>query len=191
MKYFLILIILGMGYGGYYEYNLLQQKSVADQQQITDEGTKINALQADNKKLEDDKTELTKTVADAQTQITGLTKQLQNAQAALAAAKPSPITNPTSSPSAAISPTKTAPVSNNLGTITMLDGKIYQNCQLLKVKPDGIVVNYAQGITELTYNLLPPELQKRFGYDPHVAATLTDAQVDALEAQRTAAGGGN
>jgi hypothetical protein len=79
------------------------------------------------------------------------------------------------------------PPGNNLGTITTLDGKTFQNCQLLGVKADRIVINYAGGITEILYGLMSPELQKRFGYDPHQAAGLTEAQIQFQEEQRKAA----
>jgi hypothetical protein len=79
------------------------------------------------------------------------------------------------------------PPTNTLGTITTLDGKTFQKCQLLKVDADGIVVNHSEGITKILYGLLPPELQKKFGYDPHQAAALTEAQIQFQEEQRKAA----
>lgn len=185
MNYFLLLIILGVCGGGYYEYTTLQQKSAADQQQITDLGTKIDALQADNKKLEDDKTQLTKSATDAQTIIADLTKQIQEAKAALVQAKPqvSPTPN-TNSPGT--TPALSTPSGNNLGTIATLDGKTFQNCQLLKIKATGIVINDSTGITEIPFGLLPLDLQKKFGYDPHQAAALTEAQIQYQEEQRKA-----
>jgi hypothetical protein len=187
MNYFLLVIILGLCGGGYYEYTILEQKSSADQQQIADLGSKIDAFQSENKTLEDDKAQLTKSVADAGAKIADLTKQVQEAQSALAKAQAqaqAPQVPKANTPTPTTAPT--AP-GNNLGTITTLNGKIYQNCQLLKVQADGIVVNDADGITEIRFGLMPPDLQKRFGYDPHQAATLTDAQVQYLEEQRAAA----
>ena len=52
---------------------------------------------------------------------------------------------------------------------------------------EGIVVNDSEGIMEIMYGLMPPDLQKRFGYDPHQAATLTDAQIEYQEEKRQAA----
>jgi hypothetical protein len=188
MNYFLLLVILGVCGGGYYEYTTLEQKSAGDQQQITDLGTKIDTLQAGNTKLENDKTQLTQSVADAETKIADLTKQIQDAQSTLAKAKAAALQAPKTTTAATTTPPKPTNSSpNNLGTIATLDGKTYQNCQLLKVKADGIVINDSDGITEIMYGLMPPDLQKRFGYDPHQATALTDAQIEYQEEQRQAA----
>jgi hypothetical protein len=186
MNYFLLLILLGVCGGGYYEYTVLQQNSIADQQQITDLGTKIDALKAENKKLDDDKTQLAKSATDAQTTIADLTKQIQDAKVALAQAKAQAVAPSKATPPAATA-TPSTPPGNNLGTITTLDGKTFKNCQLLKVDADGIVVNYPEGITKILFGLMPPDLQKRFGYDPHQAAALTAAQIEYQEEQRKAA----
>jgi len=187
MNYFLMLIIILLCGGGYYEYNQLQQKSTGDQQQISDLSAKVDTLQAENKKLEDAQAQLTKNADDATAQVTDLTKQLQDAQTALTAAKAEGLKTkaaPPSATTAAGSSSPVTPTSNNLGTIATLDGKSYQNCQLLKVEADGIVINDTDGIIKLAFGLLPPPLQKRFAYDPHGPPTLTADQVDFLEAQR-------
>jgi hypothetical protein len=193
MNYFLLLVILGLGGGGYYEYTVLQQKSAADQQQISDQATKLESLQSENKEIEDDKAQLTKSVADAQAQMADLTKQLQAAQSALAEAKEQALEAAKASQAATPTTVPAIPPTNNLGTITTFDGKTFQSCQLLKVQADGIVVNYSGGITQISYGLMPPDLQKRFGYDPHQAAALTQAQIEFQEEQRKAAAqaGGN
>jgi transposase-like protein len=186
MNYFLMMIIVALCGGGYYEYTDFQQKNAADQQQIHDLGSKVDKLQAANKALEDDKTRLTKSVNDAQTEVADLAKQIQAAQSTLAEAKQQAPQAPQANTSAA--PTTAAtPPTNDLGTITTLTGKTYQNCQLLKVKADGIVVSHSEGITEIVFGSLPPELQKKFGYDPHQALTLTEAQIQLQETQRKAA----
>jgi hypothetical protein len=186
MNYFLILIIMGLCAGGFYEYSNLNQEYEADQKKITDLSGKVDWFQTEYKKLEDDKAELMKSVAADQAKITDLTKQVQDGQAALDEAKAQAAQMPKSATPAATTAVAPPP-SNNLGTITTLDGKSHASCQLLKVKADGIVVNDADGITELAFTLLPPDMQKRFGFDPHVAATLTDAQVEYEEGQRQAA----
>jgi len=185
MNYFLILIILGLCGGGYYEYTNLQtaqQDTMTSDQQVNDK------LRSENKKLEDANTALTKSASEAQAAIADLTTQLQNAQSGLALAKQAaaakasaPAPPPATTPAAPPAPT------NNLGTIATLDGKSYQNCQLLKVDADGITVNHSEGITKIVFGLLPPDLQKRFGYDPHQATALTEAQVEYQEEQRKAA----
>ena len=187
MNYFLMMIILLLCGGGYLEYSDLQEKGAAAQQQVSDLSAKADKLQADNKALEDDKARLTKGANDAQAEIADLTKQIQTAQSALAEAK-SQIPQAPKATTAAEA-TAMAAAGNNLGSITALNGKTYQNCQLLKIKPDGIVFNHSEGITEISFGLLPPDLQKRFGYDPHQAAALTEAQIQFQEEQRRAAAG--
>ena len=186
MKYFLLLIILGLSGGGYFEYTQLQQKSASDQQEISDLSAKVDTLQSENKKLADDSTQLKKSADEATADAADLTKQLQDAQSALAAAK-AQAAQAKASPPPALVPVSSAPPTNSLGTITTLDGKTYQNCQLLNVKANGIVVNDSDGITEISYMMMPPGLQKRFGYDPRQAAALTDAQIEFQEEQRKAA----
>jgi hypothetical protein len=186
MNYFLLLIIIGLGVGGYFEYTSLQQKAAADQQQLADLGAKVDTLQSDKDKL-------TKSETDNQAEIADLTKQVQDAKSALAAAKTQAAQAATSNTSLDTTTSSTsttpaaAPVSNHLGTIVTLDGKTYQNCQLLNVKAEGIIVNDSDGIMEIAYGLLPLDLQKRFGYDPKQAAALTEAQVEYQEEQRKAA----
>jgi len=189
MNYFLMLIIILLCGGSYYEYNQLQQKGVADHQQISDLTDKVNSLQTNNKKLTDDQAQLKKSADDSLAEINDLTKQVQDAQTALETAKAQIVQLKARQTTAASSPAPaSAPVWTNLETVATLDGKSYQNCQLLKVEADGIVINHADGITKLAYGLLPPELQKKFDYDPHGPPSLSDDQVQALEAQRKASG---
>jgi len=184
MNYFLIVIILGLCLGGYYEYTTFEEKNAEDQQQLSDLHGKVDALQSENKKLEDDKTQLIKSLANAQPKIADPTRQIQTLQSASVEAKNQALQAPNANqPAMATQP----PPTNNLGTITTLNGKTFQNCQLLKVKADGIVINHSEGITEILYGLLPPDLQKKFGYDPHMAAALTEAQIQFQEEQRKAA----
>lgn len=184
MNYFLMLVILAVCGGAYYEYTVQQEKAVTYEQQISDLTAKVDSLQAENKKLADKNTEAAKTLGDTQTKLAGLTTQLQAAQKAAQAAPPPPAATSTApSPS---SSTPTAP-SNNLGTIVTLDGRTFQNCQLLAVEADGITFKHAEGITKVLFPFLRPEVQQRFGYDSHKAAALTAAEIQYQEEQRKAA----
>jgi len=188
MNYFALILIVALCGAVYYENTDFEKKNAASQQRITDLSAKVDDLKAANKTLENDKTRLTKTIADDQAEIADLASQIQAAKGTQTEAQQQAApkaTNASPSPEAATA--KPTPVGNNLGTITTLDGKTYQNCQLLKIKADGIVVNYSDGITEIRYGLLPPDLQKKFGYDPHQAAALTEAQIQYQEEQRKAA----
>lgn len=187
MNYFLLFVILALCGGGYYEYTLQQESDVKYQRQTSNLANQVTKLQSDNAAIEDEKAKLSKNLADAQAKIADLTAQIAAAAeaakaakaaeaAAKAAATPSPSTN-----------SSTPVFSNNLGMVTTLDGKTFQNCQLLRVEADGITFNHSSGITKVLFPLLSPALQKKLGYDPKNGTNLTAEQVQALEAQRKAA----
>ena len=191
MKYLLILLTLLACAGAYYEHTLLANRDAGNQQQISDLQSKVDTLQSDGKKLEDEKEELDKSVADDQAKIADLTAQLGAAQKAAADAKKQ-ADDATKALQAELAREKAAPApaakpTNYLGTIVTQNGKTFQNCTMLKADADGITVNSTAGISKLIYGILPPELQKKFGYDPHAAAKLSEAQVQYLEQQIEAA----
>jgi cell division protein FtsB len=175
MNYFLLLVVLVLGAVGYYEYTNLEQENATDDQEIVDLKGKIDNLEKENKTLDADKAQLAKDMSTAEAEVANLTGE----------AKALTATPETSSSTPATPKPKPLP-SNNLGNITTLDQKTYQNCQLLKVEAEDIVISDSDGITQIAYTLMAPDLQKRFGYDPHVAATLFPAQVELLEEQRKA-----
>ena len=167
MNYFLLLIILALCAGGYYEYTTIQDLDSANKEKFADLTGKIDTLQ---KRLESDEKGLPSSSATV----------TPSAQATL----------PVQSPSAA--PSSAAPGSSNaLGTIITAQ-KTYQECHLINVKTDCIVIKYMDGmtqaITQVKFADLRPELQKRFGYDPQLNNNLTPQQVKAAEDQRRAAG---
>lgn len=179
MNYFLILIIMGLCYGGYYEYLALEKQNAKDQQEAKLEvGMQLDQLESDNKKLTAENAQLKQDLNDARIKL-GV--PVSTASSSDDGKTPSVATPPPVSPQPVSS-------SNNLGTIVTIDGKTLQNCQLLKVKVSGIVVSYAAGITEVGFLEMPPELQKRFGFDPHQGAELTDTQAQAEDDQRKAVG---
>jgi hypothetical protein len=182
MNYFLALIILGLGCGGYYEYNILNAKNVGAEQRLTDLGIQLDTLKEQDTKLAADNAQLTRAANDAQTRTADLTKQLQDAQTALADEKQKTFQPP--AVSAGSMPALT-PDGNNLGTVATLDGKAFANSELLRVQTDCIVVNYTGGITQIPYGIMPPDLQKRFG--PQLAVALTPDQVAVQEEKRKAA----
>ncbi len=186
MKYALILVILLVCAGAYYDHALQQQAiqdvKAADQKQIADLTSQVGKLHADSKKLADDNADLTKSLADTKTNLAAVTTQLLAAQKQIDDAKKQDVAE------ASKPPPPPPPISpNDLGTIVALDGKTYQKCELLKIDTDGITVNHSAGVLKLLYGLLPLDLQKKFGYDPHVTTSLTEDQVLNLENQRKAA----
>jgi len=174
MNYFLILIIMGLCWGGYFEYRALVRQSAKDQQEAKAEvSMEMDKLESDNKKL---------TADNAQLQ-----QELNDAQAKLVAMAPAVPAAPAGN-SAAPAPALPAPVrpSNSLGTIITRDGKTFSNGQLLKVEASGITISCASGITQVKFLEMKPDLQMRFGFDPRLGAELTEAQVQVLEDQRKA-----
>lgn len=177
MQWFLLLIIIGLCGGGYYEYTQIQQTEATQQAKIDDGQKKNDDLTAQNKKLQDTNTALTKTSSDQQGTIADLTTQLQTVQSTLSttetelAAAKKTIADAVAKKLAEVKAAAAVAANpNDLGTITTLDGKTYQNCTLLKLDTDGITFSYTGGITKVTFGLLPPDVQKRVGYDPHQAA---------------------
>jgi len=182
MNYFLMLIILVIGAGAYYEYTTQQETILTDIQQINDLTDKVASLQSENKKLTDNQTQVVKSLSDAQAKITDLTTQLQTAQQAA----PKPAETPAPTNPAPEASTPAVPRTNDLGTIVAKDGRTFQNCQLLAVEVDGITFNHAKGITKVLFPALPSDLQKRFGYDPLKAAALTEAEIKYQDEKRKA-----
>jgi hypothetical protein len=174
MNYVLVIVILIICYGSYCEIKSEQDKNLAAQQQLSDLGDKLNKLQDENKNLQ-------KNLNAAQLQVADLTTQIQSGMGTGGAIQSWAKAN--STPAA---PAINVP-SNTLGTIATLDGKTYQNCQLLKVEQDGIVISDSTGITKITFVVLPADLQKRFGYDPAQITGLTPDQIQADENKRQAA----
>jgi hypothetical protein len=143
MNYFLLLVVLVLGAVGYYEYTNLEQENATDDQEIVDLKGKIDNLEKENKTLDADKAQLAKDMSTAEAEVSNLTGEAK----ALTA---TPQTN-SGTPAA---PKPNLPPSNNLGTITTLDQKTYQNCQLLKVEAEDIVISYSDGITQIAYTLM-------------------------------------
>ena len=74
-----------------------------------------------------------------------------------------------------------ASTDSSLQRIVTTSGTIYSDCKLLKVEPDGILVEHepqpgAVGLTKIKFALLPPEIQKRFNYNPAEASQYEQLQ---------------
>lgn len=78
--------------------------------------------------------------------------------------------------------------SNSLPSkIITTDGKAFNAVRLLKVEPDGLLVEYrpdtgGTGLAKLKFAKLPESLQKQFGYDPVQASAFERAQAHAMAA---------
>ncbi len=75
-----------------------------------------------------------------------------------------------------------APATNSLPSkITTTDGVTYNAPKLLRVQPDGLLVEFqpdagGTGLAKLKFAKLPPSLQKQFGYDPGKASDYEHQQ---------------
>lgn len=74
--------------------------------------------------------------------------------------------------------------------LTTADGKIYKSVEFIRSDPDGLVIEYAPtsgaiGVAKVKFELLSPELQQNFGYDPSAANSHQQARLKAEAALRT------
>lgn len=68
--------------------------------------------------------------------------------------------------------------------ITTRAGKVYKNTKIERVDPSGITVSYSMaggglGITKITFDQLPPDLQRVYGYDSQAAANFQSGEKQA------------
>ena len=70
-------------------------------------------------------------------------------------------------------------------------GKEYKNATVSRVEADGIVIKFHDGIAKIFFVELPPEIQKKYGYDPEAemkqkarAANLMSQAESALRADQ-------
>jgi hypothetical protein len=190
MNWFLLLIILAMAGGGYYEYQTLHGQVTVDEIQLSDLKTKLQTASDAQQKSADAAKQLTASLADAQTKAADLDKQLQSEKTALAAAQ-AQIEAAAAAKAAASAPPAGATASppaftTKLGTLAALDGKTYTACQLLKVNTDSIVISNSDGVTQVMLNVLPAPTQKMLGFDAKLGA-LSNDQVQLLEQKRQSA----
>jgi len=66
---------------------------------------------------------------------------------------------------------------------TTVDGKTYQDVNVVKVEDDGINISYTGGTAKIPYYNLPLEIQKQYGQDPDTVAAARKA-AEAAEANR-------
>ncbi len=59
------------------------------------------------------------------------------------------------------------------------DGKVYQNVSVVKAEPDAVTILHQNGGALVPLATLPPDLQKKFNYDPIKAKAAADARTQA------------
>jgi len=62
---------------------------------------------------------------------------------------------------------------------TTTDGKVYQNVSVVKAEPDVVTIMHHDGGAQVPLATLPPDLQKRFNYDPATAKAAAEARKQA------------
>ena len=179
---FLLLLALFAGGTAYYEYNWQQQSSQGFQTRIQNWETQLAQLKNENKEL----TALKSSLA-------------QQAEAARASyfqpANSPPPTSLPGQPSPPAPPPHLPPHTGStsvedLGTFTTITGKTYQDSKLLKIEATDIVISCTDGITQVAYAILPPDLQRKFGWDPQKSSDVNAAMIryqEQVEAAKEAA----
>jgi deoxycytidylate deaminase len=61
------------------------------------------------------------------------------------------------------------------------DGTVYHNIKEVKAEPDGLVFVYDKGMAKVDFERLPPEMQRRFGYDRKRATAYRAQQAAAVQ----------
>jgi hypothetical protein len=59
------------------------------------------------------------------------------------------------------------------------DGTVYQDVKVIKVEDDAVTILYEDGGARIPLTKLPPDLQKKFSYDPVKAKAAADARAKA------------
>ena len=57
-----------------------------------------------------------------------------------------------------------------------INGKEYKNATVSRVEADGIMIKFHGGIAKIFFVELPPEIQKKYGYDPEAARNVQQQQ---------------
>jgi hypothetical protein len=89
---------------------------------------------------------------------------------------------------AAANPPADGSPKSDLFKVTTSYGDTYHNCKVLKLTPEAVTLMHEQGVTKIGLELLPPELQKKFDYQPEKAREYALAeQVKKEKAEAAAA----
>lgn len=59
---------------------------------------------------------------------------------------------------------------DTIGIITTNSGKVYQNCRIFKLDPDGVFFAHSLGSAKVLYNEMPESARQQLGFDPVKAA---------------------
>jgi hypothetical protein len=162
MKFFLCFLLFVTGGLAYYEYTWQGQSAEGFATQLAVWQDQVTTLEAAKKKLAD-------AGKDLKTQITEANRQMDLMRQAQA---------PTASPDQLAAAAHGAPLAQSipLGTLITIVGKTYHNVQVLKIGTDDLTISSDEGITQVPFAYMSPEMQKRFTYDSGKADALKQAQ---------------
>ena len=78
-------------------------------------------------------------------------------------------------------PTRRLPTVESTNEITTTDGVTYKSVVISKIQPNGLVVEFSQqgggiGMATLKFEILSPDLQQKYGYDPQRAVVYQTQQ---------------
>jgi hypothetical protein len=172
-----LLLILALLAGGtaYYEFNWQQQSGQGFQSQIQNWESQLARLKTENKELTALKASLSQQAESARASFF---------QPANNAAMPGQSTAPPTLPPGM------GGIIEDLGTFTTVTGKTYQDSKVLKIEATDIIISCTDGITQVAYAIMPPDLQKKFGWDPQKSSVINAATIryqEQLEAAKEAA----
>jgi hypothetical protein len=63
-------------------------------------------------------------------------------------------------------------------------GKVYEECRIFQVDPDGVMISHKHGGAKLLYAELPEETAMRLGYNPEKAQAYEKERAENLKAKR-------
>jgi hypothetical protein len=191
MNYLLALLLLGVCGGAYYLHTQDETQISDLTQEVSVDRDKLKAANIDPDASAATITTAARPVApSAPASMTNIQPQYTAPSTLTHTAGPAPVQVVQPDSSSAIDSAANAAMAatngNNIGTVTTLDHRIYTNCKVLKVEPDGVTFSHDDGITKVMYPMMPPDLQKRFGYTPQQAVAQTEAEIRATEQAQAA-----
>lgn len=71
-----------------------------------------------------------------------------------------------------------------VGTIETLQGRVYHDCHIVRVHPDGVSFRHDTGAAKILFTDLPEKWQRKFGYDPAKAEAYEKELAKAREEEQ-------
>ncbi len=81
-----------------------------------------------------------------------------------------------------LAPAHAAP--KNYGVVATREGKLYFDCQVSHIYPDGVTFTHRDGVTKIPFSNLPENLRTEFRYDPKAEAEYQKQQAAQRKAEQ-------